>query len=88
MEIIQLVGERMYLDYLITSTFNYNYQDSTIRLDYSSFLVLSDIEDKINTLQESLDSMAADEKADRLKLEELTTDIQILADLKNRLTSI
>jgi hypothetical protein len=88
MEIIQLVGERMYLDYLITSTFNYNYQDSTIRLDYSSFLVLSDIEDKINTLQESLDSMAADEKADRLKLEELTTAIQILADLKNRLTSI
>jgi len=78
----------MYLDYLITSTFNYNYQDSTIRLDYSSFLVLSDIEDKINTLQESLDSMAADEKADRLKLEELTTAIQILADLKNRLTSI
>jgi hypothetical protein len=88
MEIIQLVGERMYLDYLITSTFNYNYQDSTIRLDYSSFLVLSDIEDKINTLQESLDSMAADEKADRLELEELTTAIQILADLKNRLTSI
>jgi hypothetical protein len=84
MEIVELVGERMYLDYLITSTFNYSYLDNKIALEYNSYLEVLDIENKISLLQSILDDTINDKDSSQ-NVSRLTTAIQILTDLKNRL---
>lgn len=51
MKIIELIGDRLLLDYLITQNFNFIYQDDKIDCAYSSYCFITDIDNKINNLE-------------------------------------
>lgn len=85
MEVVNLVGDRLFLDYLITQYFNYTYQNNHVVVNYDSYLSIGDVQTKIDNLQnqynEQKDAPVTDEKL----LTNLQQAISILTDLKNRL---
>lgn len=87
MKVVNLVGERLFLDYLATQTFNFTYENNRIKIDYDSYLdVSADIDTKIASLEQQLEET----KQAPVQDEDFTMEIQhailILNDLKNKLS--
>lgn len=87
MKVVNLVGERLFLDYLATQTFNFTYENNRIKIDYDSYLdVSADIDTKIASLEKQLEET----KQAPVQDEDFTMEIQhailILNDLKNKLS--
>lgn len=87
MKVVNLVGERLFLDYLATQTFNFTYENNRIKIDYDSYLDISaDIDTKIASLEKQLEET----KQAPVQDEDFTMEIQhailILNDLKNKLS--
>ena len=83
MKVVNLVGERLFLDYLATQTFNFTYENNRIKIDYDSYLdVSADIDTKIASLEKQLEET----KQAPVQDEDFTMEIQhailILNDLK------
>lgn len=55
MELVNLIGDRLFLDYLITSNFNYSYVDNKIQLEYNSHLEVQDIDNRLFILEKMLE---------------------------------
>lgn len=86
MDLINLVGDRLFLDYLITSNFDFTYENNTVNITYSSFLEVSDIDTRLFSLESELDSKKKDENKDSDQIELLERAIQILNDLKAKIS--
>jgi hypothetical protein len=90
MEVINLVGDRLFLDYLITSNFNYTYIDNKIEIAYSSHLEMQDIDYKLNLLEKMLEDFNEENnpnKDDKKYPEDLKTAIEILTKLKQEIAN-
>lgn len=90
MEIINLVGDRLFLDYLITTNFNYTYVDNKVEIAYSSHLELQDIDARLALLEQMLqeyDQENNTNKDDTKYPEDLKTAIEILTKLKQEIVN-
>lgn len=91
MEVINLVGDRLFLDYLITSNFNYNYVDNKVQLEYSSHLELQDIDYRINLCEQMLEDYNKEnnpnKEDDKEYPKNLETAIEILTKLKQEIVN-
>lgn len=90
MEIINLVGDRLFLDYLITTNFNYTYVDNKVEIAYSSHLELQDIDARLTLLEQMLqeyDQENNTNKDDTKYPEDLKAAIEILTKLKQEIVN-
>jgi len=91
MEVINLVGDRLFLDYLITSNFNYSYVDNKVQLEYSSHLELQDIDYRINLCEQMLKDFNKENNPntenDKEYPKNLETAIEILTKLKQEIVN-
>lgn len=90
MEIINLVGDRLFLDYLITSNFNYTYVDNKIEITYSSHLEIEDIDNKLALLEQMLQDYNEENnpnKDDTQYPENLKAAIEVLTKLKQEIVN-
>jgi hypothetical protein len=85
MEVVNLVGDRLFLDYLITQYFNYTYSNNHVVVNYDSYLSIADVQNKIDALQSQYDEHKIAPDSDEKLLNNLQQAISILTDLKNRL---
>jgi uncharacterized protein len=85
MQIHQLIGERLYLDYLITNNFNFTYENDEIIVDYHSQLSITEIEDKIEQLQSQWEAENNNETKNQDLIDTYKESILMLEDLKNKL---
>lgn len=85
MEVVNLVGDRLFLDYLITQYFNYTYQNNHVLVNYDSYLDINDVENKLLEVQTKYNEVKDAPEQDAKFLLNLQQAIQILTDLKNRL---
>ena len=85
MEVVNLVGDRLFLDYLITQYFNYTYSNNHVVVNYDSYLSIADVQNKIDALQSQYDEHKGAPVTDEKLLGNLQQAISILTDLKNRL---
>ena len=87
MKVVNLVGERLFLDYLATQTFNFTYENNHIKIDYDSYLdVNADIDTKIASLEQQLEETKQAPVQDEDFTMEIQDAILILNDLKNKLS--
>lgn len=87
MKVVNLVGERLFLDYLATQTFNFTYENNRIKIDYDSYLdVSADIDTKIASLEQQLEETKQAPVQDEDFTMEIQDAILILNDLKNKLS--
>ena len=87
MEVVNLIGESLFLDYLIATTQNFTYENNYIQATYNSHVDVADIEAKIAQYQSSYDQLVVDQdNPDTEQLNTLQRAIQILTDLKNKLS--
>jgi hypothetical protein len=87
MKIVNLVGDRLFLDYLITNYFNFTYENNHVKVDYDSYLdVSADIDTKIASLEAQLDESKQAPVQDEDFTMEIQQAISILNDLKNKLS--
>ena len=87
MKVVNLVGERLFLDYLATQTFNFTYENNRIKIDYDSYLdVNADIDTKIASLEQQLEETKQAPVQDEDFTMEIQDAILILNDLKNKLS--
>jgi hypothetical protein len=83
MKVINLVGDRMFLDYLITQYFPYVYENDTLQVTYESHLETADIDARIEQLE--LQQQTQQEDNDTTDTMDLQTAITILKDLRAKL---
>jgi hypothetical protein len=87
MKVVNLVGDRLFLDYLITNYFNFTYENNHVKVDYDSYLdVSADIDTKIASLEAQLDESKQAPVQDEDFNMEIQQAILILNDLKNKLS--
>ena len=86
MDLLNLLGERLFLDFLITTNFDFNYENSTVTLNYSSHLELSDIDYKIQSIQDQLNAAKDDENKSSEVIATLERAIQMLNDLRSKIS--
>lgn len=87
MKVVNLVGERLFLDYLATQTFNFTYENNRIKIDYDSYLdVSADIDTRIASLETQLEEYKQAPVQDETFTMEIQDAILILNDLKNKLS--
>jgi hypothetical protein len=87
MKVVNLVGDRLFLDYLITNYFNFTYENNHVKVDYDSYLdVSADIDTKIASLEAQLDESKQAPVQDEDFTMEIQHAISILNDLKNKLS--
>jgi hypothetical protein len=87
MKVVNLVGDRLFLDYLITNYFNFTYENNHVKVDYNSYLdVSADIDTKIASLEAQLDESKQAPVQDEDFTMEIQQAISILNDLKNKLS--
>jgi hypothetical protein len=87
MKVVNLVGDRLFLDYLITNYFNFTYENNHVKVDYDSYLdVSADIDTKIASLEAQLDESKQAPVQDEDFTMEIQQAISILNDLKNKLS--
>jgi len=91
MEIVNLVGDRLFLDYLITTNFNYTYVDNKVQLNYSSHLEIQDIDYKLDLLEKMLKDFNEENNPNKEDDKEyprnLQTAIEILTKLKQEIVN-
>jgi uncharacterized UPF0160 family protein len=91
MEVINLIGDRLFLDYLITSNFNYTYVNNKIEIAYSSHLEMQDIDYKLNLLEKMLEDFNEENNPNKEDDKEyprnLQTAIEILTKLKQEIAN-
>jgi len=90
MEVINLVGDRLFLDYLITSNFNYTYVDNKVQLNYSSHLEIQDIDYRLALCEQMLKDYDSEEnkaKENDDYPKNLNTAIEILTKLKQEIVN-
>jgi hypothetical protein len=87
MKVVNLVGDRLFLDYLITNYFNFTYENNHVKVDYDSYLdVSADIDTKITSLETQLEEYKQAPVQDEDFNMEIQQAILILNDLKNKLS--
>lgn len=86
MEVVNLIGDRLFLDYLITQYFNYTYENNYIKIDYNSYLNIGDINSKLSLLGEQLYVAEIALVKDEKYIDDLKQSISILTDLKSKLS--
>lgn len=87
MEVVNLIGESLFLDYLIATTQNFTYENDYIQATYNSHVDVADVEAKIAQYQSTYDQLVVDQdNPDTEQLNTLQRAIQILTDLKNKLS--
>jgi len=90
MEVINLIGDRLFLDYLITSNFNYTYVDNKVQLNYSSHLEIQDIDYRLALCEQMLEDYDSEEnkaKENDDYPKNLNTAIEILTKLKQEIVN-
>lgn len=91
MEVINLIGDRLFLDYLITSNFNYTYVNNKIEIAYSSHLEMQDIDYRINLCEQMLKDFNKENNPnienDKEYPKNLETAIEILTKLKQEIAN-
>jgi hypothetical protein len=80
-----LIGDRLYLDYMITTLFAFSYENGQINVDYQSHITLDQIDLQINELSTQLQNEESQTTPDQDTLAALKEGIVILQDLKTRL---
>ena len=87
MEVVNLVGDRLFLDYLITQYFNYIYVDNQVKIDYTSVLnIKDDIDPRLKLIEGQLTVAEASIVKDEQYINNLKKAISVLTDLKNKLS--
>ena len=85
MELINLVGDRLFLDYLITANFDFTYENNRISIDYNSHLELADIDNKLATIQQMLTDIKDAPDQDSNYTGNLNLAIEILTNLRAKI---
>ena len=87
MNVVNLIGESLFLDYLVATTQPFTYENNYIQMSYNSHLDLNEVDEKIALYQSIYDELKKDENnPDVEQMELLLEAIQILTDLKNKLS--
>lgn len=85
MQIINLIGDRLYLDCLITDHFNFSFENNEISVNYKSQLTIEQIDQKIEQLKYELIQQELQESKNPDLLFLYKESILILENLKLRL---
>ena len=87
MKIIELIGDRLLLDYLITQNFNFTYQDDKVDCGYSSNCFISDNDNKLNEIEPELANKREIPDTNPSEISEYEDAIAILNTLKVNLNN-
>jgi hypothetical protein len=82
MQIVDLIGDRMFLDYLITQNFNFNYNSDQVNCSYSSYCFIDDIDNKIIELTTRLNSLRESTEINSNDITDYEAAISVLNTLK------
>jgi hypothetical protein len=85
MQLLDILGERLFLDYLIVTNFNFTYSNGYIDSNINSYCDNSDIESKKDYIQNLIDNEKNSEKPDYELIETYNRAITMLNDIKNKL---
>jgi len=85
MQILDILGERLFLDYLIVNNFNFTYLDKYIDSNINSYCDSSDIDTKKEYIQLLIDNEMNSENPDQNLIDTYNRSITMLNDLKNNL---
>jgi hypothetical protein len=85
MQILDILGERLFLDYLIVNNFNFTYLNKYIDSNISSYCDISDIDAKKEYIQLLIDNEMNSENPDQNLIDTYNRSINMLNDLKNNL---
>jgi hypothetical protein len=87
MEVVNLVGDRLFLDYLMTFYFPFTYDDNHLKVNYDSYLDINDVDNKLSELQAKYNELILDKdkERDEVFLKNLQHAITIISDFKNQI---
>lgn len=85
MQILDILGERLFLDYLIVNNFNYTYLDKYIDSNINSYCDSSDIDEKKEYIQLLIDNEMNSEKPDQNLIDTYNRSINMLNEIKYKL---
>lgn len=80
-----LIGDRLYLDYMITTLFAFSYENGQIHVNYQSHITSDQIDLQIDELSIQLQNEELQTTPNQELISILKEGIVILQDLKNRL---
>lgn len=85
MQLIDILGERLFLDYLIVSNFNYTYSNNIIDTSIQSYCESIDINSKITDIQNLIESEQNLPEPNYNTIDTYNRGIQMLQELKTNL---